>query len=279
MKEFIDLVAKNPDLNDYFHDEKPEPKEDKCLFCGDIFMSEPIEFGGAWGYGGFCSTKCHHSHLEAESRRTLAEAGLLNITAEQRAKNAQVAYYERICPPAFQQTDISKLPPSAKWKEVKSWEYGEKGLVVHGDSRTGKTRCLWLLLKKLIIEEGRRVSYFAAEDLAIEIAESFRDSHAIGHHNLMADFRSVPVLVIDDLGKEVMTPRVESSLFKIIRSRGDHLKPTIITTNYSGEELIKRFRDESTAIPFILRLQEFCHFIPFEYVEEDIEVSQMELAV
>ncbi len=68
-----------------------------------------------------------------------------------------------LCPPIYRETDIHRLPPEAA--KVTQWQYGPRGLVVVGPTGVGKTRAMWLLLKRLVYE-GRHVRALNAVEFA-----------------------------------------------------------------------------------------------------------------
>jgi DNA replication protein DnaC len=65
------------------------------------------------------------------------------------------------------------------------------------------------------------------------------------------------LLVIDDLGKERLTQRMESDLFAIIDERTSNKRSTIITTNYNGSGLSDRFSNGETGSAIIRRLKDY----------------------
>lgn len=79
-------------------------------------------------------------------------------------------------------------------------------------------------------------------------------------------YKAVPLLVIDDIGKEPPTEWAISTIYNIINGRYEAYLPTIVTTNYDTEALIDRMtpresRDSMTARATIDRLMEMCRGI------------------
>jgi DNA replication protein DnaC len=72
----------------------------------------------------------------------------------------------------------------------------------------------------------------------------------------MLKMTSVPVLFLDDLGKEKMTDRMASVLFALIDQRTQKKLPTIITTNLTGDTLLERFHDKEIGAAFVARLKD-----------------------
>lgn len=49
--------------------------------------------------------------------------------------------------------------------------------------------------------------------------------------------KNIPVLVLDDIGKEKKSAWTQQILFDVINFRYEHLLPTIITTNFDADGL------------------------------------------
>ena len=79
---------------------------------------------------------------------------------------------------------------------------------------------------------------------------------------VMEIFESVPLLVIDDVGKEKPSAWSLSTLYAIIDGRYEKALPTIITTNFDTKDLKIRITpdggDETAASAIIDRLTEMC---------------------
>ena len=74
-------------------------------------------------------------------------------------------------------------------------------------------------------------------------------------------YRGTRLLVIDDLGKENVSADSITRLFELLDTRINNERPTIITTQFSNQELLKRYTrkvDEPEMIEAILsRLTQF----------------------
>jgi len=77
------------------------------------------------------------------------------------------------------------------------------------------------------------------------------------HGDVIERLTSCSLLVIDDLGKERLTQRMETDLFSIIDERTSNKRPTIITTNYNGSGLSDRFNNGETGTAIIRRLKDY----------------------
>ncbi len=92
-----------------------------------------------------------------------------------------------------------------------------------------------------------------------DIKKSF-DTEGMQEYKILGVYKKVDLLIIDDLGKEQCTDWGMSTLYSILNDRYEDMKPTIITTNYNTENLIKALTpkgmDSSKIIAIISRLRE-----------------------
>jgi len=130
-----------------------------------------------------------------------------------------------------------------------------KGLLIHGSTRKGKTRTAWFIAKRLWDENPTKFKYLFLTmfELEARIASSWGNST---WDKTMLQMTNVPLLFLDDLGKEKMTDRMASCLFALIDQRTMHRRPTIITTNLTGDTLLERFHDKETGTAFVARLKD-----------------------
>lgn len=174
--------------------------------------------------------------------------------------------YLRICPPAFLKTDVKLLPAMARDRlsDVLNWVFGPKGLLLWGrTSGTGKTRCAWLLVKRLMTHESIPVVYFSAMGFQIEMENRYRNSLDVSA--LRDSAIQAPVLFLDDIGKSPVTERSSAELFHVIDERVSRELPILATTNETSDSLAGRLK--STHGDYIARrLRECSHQIGFDQV-------------
>ena len=157
-------------------------------------------------------------------------------------------------PVAFHDTDINRL--GGGLRTVINWEPSEKPfLLLHGTTGAGKSRTAWMAFNRLWRKNyPDRAVWLPMRKLEAAIERGF-DDHK--HGQVLDYFCTVPLLALDDLGKERLTARMEADLFGIIDERTQNLRPTIITTNYNGISLLERFGNQETGQAFLRRLREF----------------------
>jgi DNA replication protein DnaC len=138
---------------------------------------------------------------------------------------------------------------------------GRNGLFIVGPKGIGKTHLAAAIANRLI-HQGTPVICMTMIDLLERIKQTFsRDGASDG--NVIRLYKTVPLLVIDDIGKEPPTEWAVSTIYNIINGRYEAYLPTIVTTNYDDKTLITRMtpretRDSITAEATIDRLREMC---------------------
>lgn len=162
-------------------------------------------------------------------------------------------------PAIFRKTLRNALPQPERLDAAMRWEYGPMGLLIYGPTGVGKSRVMWEVAKREILN-GRKVkcvnsfcltrypSLFMAGDGA---AAAFAD-----------ELVKPDILLLDDVFKAKPTERVEELIFSVIDERGSWEKPCFITLNDTGESLSERLSsDRGPAL--IRRLREYC--IPIQF--------------
>lgn len=212
-----------------------------CRFCGLDFYYEPIAGLPFEIKATVCNT-CDEKHRSA---------------AQQALHESRLTAWRALCPPIYQDTDINhpSMPIASKTTKVLNWQYGPLGITLHGRTRKGKTRLMWLLIKRLMVEDGKRVEACTAGQFADNCAlvASLGSEEAIQWKREMS---VIDVLFIDDFGKFKLTERVEADLFEIMEQRTQNRKPLLLTTNFDGKELLSKMSPDRGA-PFVARLREF----------------------
>lgn len=140
-------------------------------------------------------------------------------------------------------------------------EPGRNGLFIAGPPGTGKTHIAAAIANHLIAQ-GRPVVCMTMIDLLERIKRTYSQTHE-NEGAVLNLYKTVPLLVIDDIGKEPPTEWAISTIYNIINGRYEAYLPTIVTTNYSTDDLIARMtpretKDDTTARATIDRLMEMC---------------------
>jgi len=111
----------------------------------------------------------------------------------------------------------------------------KKGLFLHGSMGTGKTFAMCAIANELAKRGvGCAVVYFP--ELIASIKAGFNDDN--NSNATIENLRDVPVLMIDDIGSEVVTSWMRDEILgRILNHRMMHELPTFFTSNFNFEQL------------------------------------------
>ena len=112
----------------------------------------------------------------------------------------------------------------------------EGWLVFNGHRGCGKTH-LAVAIGAESIRQGRPVFYSFVPSLLDHLRATFSPDSPIGYDELFEQIKTVPLLILDDLGAETSTPWAEEKLYQIVVERHEARLPTVITTALSVDEL------------------------------------------
>lgn len=222
---------------------KPPSNETQVKDCVDCMAEFTLPKYGMASYEIRCS-KCLKSAAE-------------KLAIEQ--LEAVESKWRMLCPAAFQSTEPEKLPCQPAYRAVAGWKFGSRGLILHGPTRTGKSRSAWLLLKQLhhdgksicVMNSGSGLEYAAAFSRSCDEVEKWAQRR-IGCN----------VLLMDDVFKTKLTDSYEGIVFSIIDQRTQENRPVILASNDTGDSLACRITQDRSG-PLVARLREFCTSITF----------------
>jgi DNA replication protein DnaC len=109
-----------------------------------------------------------------------------------------------------------------------------KGFLLYGRPGAGKTHLLVATLRWLALEKGIGSRYVEFMLLLSDVKAGFSDNR--GHMEVLKPLLYVPVLAIDELGKERGTEWERSMLDELISRRFNSGLATLFATNYFLEE-------------------------------------------
>jgi predicted ATPase len=215
-----------------------------CRECGSPFRCDFPSLARFVHVCGLCSER----HALDDQRRAI-----------ENSEARRLSRWQALCPVAYQGTDIKRLPLPAKLAEVLLWRYGPRGLLLHGPTGSGKSRCAWLLLQREY-HAGRWVRVLGC-DAGIEFAAKFGES-TVAAARWIEKAIDASVLLLDDTFKARLTDSFEAALFAIVSKRAEAGLPIVITSNDDPDSLAARMTCDRSG-PLIRRLREMTKPIAF----------------
>ncbi len=116
---------------------------------------------------------------------------------------------------------------------------------------TGKTH-LAAAIANDAVEKGREVIFQPVPDLLDQLRVTYGNS-AVSYEDRFDRIRTVPLLVLDDLGAQSPTPWAEEKLYQIINFRYVNKLPTVITSNVNPRDMDGRIASRLKD-PFVARV-------------------------
>ncbi len=152
----------------------------------------------------------------------------------------------------------------AKTAAIEASQTGSN-LILAGKAGTGKTHLAAAIAIKAM-KEGRQALFRLVSAMLDEIQKAIRDGG--DYDGLMRRFKTVPCLVLDDLGHENMTSARGSYLHQIIDYRYVHKLQTIITTNAKTIAELCEWDKEEYVMPIVSRILERGKWVQIENAED-----------
>ncbi len=174
----------------------------------------------------------------------IASSGMADLIARQSFENFSLDYYK--------QSEKTYATMSSIYSLLT--RYAEKftpetsgNIAMFGGTGLGKTHLSSAVAGK-VIEKGHDVYYASALSLFADFEmRRFGNSSSVSADGNINRYFDCDLLIIDDLGIEVINQFTSSCLYDIINSRLNAKKPTIISTNLTQEEFRKKYWDRITS--------------------------------
>ena len=181
-------------------------------------------------------TKCH-CFKQAEISLLYEQSNISRLLEKENFSTLSYEYYQGEDLRRFQ----TAVDACKKFTEKFVFDY--HNLFFYGTVGTGKSFLSGCVAKELI-ERGHSVIYFSAVRLFETLSQiSFAYKNKEELQGMHGDLYRCDLLIIDDLGTELTNNFVTTQLFSCLNERHMRLKPTIISTNLSLEEIRNRYSD------------------------------------
>lgn len=254
---------------------QPVPKPEKCKYCGKTLYYECVVLMGQAMIWNLEKPRCDCEKAVAfwkgwdekqekiKKEKELAEEQELRkqkIESILGKSGIKKRYLSRTID-SFSVTAENKRSFEVATDYIKNFrEYFAqgKGLYLEGPCGTGKTH-LAIAIALAIINTGVPVICKTSIDILGDIKRCYERNSEVTEEEVLEAYKTVDLLIIDDLGKEQVTEWSVPVLYSILNERYEALLPTIITTNYNTTALAEKLSakgDAETATAIISRFVE-----------------------
>lgn len=173
--------------------------------------------------------------------------------------------YPRYANCTFEAIAAQGVPPKAKANYEEVYRYAQNidenlkngiGLILRGHVGTMKTSLAVAVLQSLI--QAGRSGFFITMPSLTDTIFMAKERSSEEWITLENKIKTTPLLILDDLGGESSNEWLQGKLKGIFSERYNRFKSTIITTNLTSDEMIRRYPDLT-----IDRLRSTCHILTF----------------
>lgn len=254
---------------------QPVPKPEKCKYCGKTLYYECVVLMGQAMIWNLEKPRCDCEKAvafwkgwDAKQEKIKKEKELAEEQEFRKQKIESILgksgikkrYLSRTID-SFSVTAENKRSFEVATDYIKNFrEYFTqgKGLYLEGPCGTGKTH-LAIAIALAIINTGVPVICKTSIDMLGDIKRCYERNSEVTEEEVLEAYKTVDLLIIDDLGKEQVTEWSVPVLYSILNERYEALLPTIITTNYNTSALAEKLSakgDTETAAAIISRFVE-----------------------
>ena len=255
----------------------PQPPDEHCEFCGKALHHEGLVVMNSVFMWCPIAERCDCEQAVKKWAEYDAEQERLKLEKERQERyQMQQARINKLLGASgigerFQQRVFAtfRVDTAARKKAYQiAKEYADNfavhmqdgtGLYIEGTNGTGKTHLAAAIAMQLMTEQKIPCICKTAGDLLLDIKSAF-DGDSLNEKQVLQIYKDVSLLIVDDLGKEQCTDWSISTLYSIMNDRYEKMLPTIITTNYNSDDLIRALTpkgyDNYKAKAIISRLRE-----------------------
>ncbi|MBM3926352.1 MAG: AAA family ATPase [SAR202 cluster bacterium] len=214
----------------------PEPKDDggdECPVCNGLGWVSHKAPRGHPDFGQVFPCRCQREKTAPQRQEMLqrfsglSEEMLSRMTFEGFEVNAPGADAE-------ERSTLQHALIAAKSfaSDAQGW------LLLTGPNGCGKTH-LSVAISGERIRLGQMVFFTMVPDLLDHLRSTFNPNSPVEYDQLFEMVKTVPLLILDDMGAESSTAWAQEKMFQITVHRHNHRLPMVITTNLSMEQMEK----------------------------------------
>ncbi len=240
-----------------------------CPICNGIgFISYDAPIGDPL-FGKITPCECRKTAIETDKRHLM--------TAESNLTGYQNMRFE-----TFQVEGRGHLRPDEKASLEYAFAHAQKfanqregWLLLMGSYGTGKTH-LAAAISNTALDDGIPNIFLPVPDLLDSIRASYNDTEQ-DYTNRFDLIRSIPLLILDDLGSQSSTPWAMEKLYQILNHRYVNRLATVITTNARLQDLdgriASRLEDPSLVTRITLQVPDYRK--PMKATNESEDLSSL----
>ncbi len=175
-------------------------------------------------FGRLFPCECRAREIEEKNRRELLRLSNLDAFADKTFENFD-----------------SRVPGVAQAYRA-ALEYAENPdgwLFLIGPCGVGKTH-LAAAIAHVALKNNLATFFTVVPDLLDHLRATFSPTSTVSYDELFEKVRSVPLLILDDLGTENATPWALEKLYQLVNHRYNYRIPTVVTTNQDLDRMDKR---------------------------------------
>ena len=219
-----------------------------CAVCSDT------------GYVNCKMCACMRRELTLEGFRS---SGLGRLIDRQSFENFSLSYYSDSR--ELLETMQSNLEMAKEFAESSPPKYDN--LLLFGDTGLGKTH-LSTAIARRVIERGYEVKYETVQSIIDDFAHDQFRSDGKSFEDRGRAYLEAELLIIDDLGTEMTNSFTVSVLYRLLNTRINNGRSTVINTNLSQKDLRARYTDRIAS-------RIFGEFRPMRFEGRDIRFQQL----
>lgn len=199
-----------------------------CEKCGDT---------------GFVDNKMCSCMKEALTLAGIENSGFASLIKEQSFENFSLDFYAK----NPQQHEMMKKNRDFLVRYGEGFDpKSSPSILMMGGTGLGKTHLSSSLARK-VIEKGNDVFYTGAIDLFSQFETQRFKTYSNEPNELIERYFECDLLIIDDLGTEMVNQFSVSTLYNLLNDRLSRRKPTVVSTNLSKDEIQKKYTDRITS--------------------------------
>lgn len=168
-----------------------------------------------------------------EARKRNVERLLLDLNIPERFTECTLDNYEPSCDDSRRALRVCQAY-AGKWPE--RLKRGG-GLVMCGKPGTGKNHLALAIAKRVIEEHQSTVTFTTVLKIAREFKSTWSKSATRTEDEVIRQFTKPDLLIIDEVGAQFGSEAEKLIMFEIINTRYESMKPTILISNQTKDEL------------------------------------------